>query len=268
MMNYRQAPIGIFDSGVGGLSVAREIFARLPQENAIYFGDDRRFPYGPRPAEQVQRFALQIGDFLFGLGVKMLVAACNTVSAVALPLLAARFPVPVLGVIEDTVHYAAPLSRRKRVGVLATPSTVASNAYPRAFRAIDPQIEVVQVASQFLVNLVENGNSDKQGALSATLRAITPFRRAEVDVLILGCTHYPYLTTKMVELLGDLAQIVDPAIAVSLRVERELTARGILNETKQGQNIFYTSGDAGRFRTVGQQLEPSVQDVLEMRWQE
>lgn len=259
------APIGIFDSGVGGLTVAREIISLLPEEPIIYVGDDGRFPYGPRPKEEIQEFACQISDFLINQGVKMIVVACNTVSSQALDLLVSRYSVPVLGVIEDTASYAAPLSRKKRVGVLATPGTVYSNAYPEAFSRIDPTIKVVQVASQALVNLIENGSGGENGVKEFASRVISPFRETGVDVLILGCTHYPYLTKLMTELLSDQAQIVDPAVAVSIRVRKELLERKLSASGGNAERTFYTTGNPALFLKVGSQIYPGLKSVRELK---
>jgi glutamate racemase len=262
----RNAPIGIFDSGVGGLTVAREIFARLPKEQTIYFGDDGRFPYGSRPPSEVQCFAMQILELLLGYQVKMVVVACNTVSALALPQLAKRSTVPIIGVIEDTARYVATLSKRGKIGILATPGTVQSGAYPRAFQAINPALVVTQIASQPLVNLVENGNRDHPGVKEFAIRTVAPFRLAGVDVLVLGCTHYPYLTRLMEELLGDQATIVDPALAVSLRLEKELKERDLLHEDGEGRHLFLTSGDPAQFLRVGRQMYPQLSTVEAWRW--
>ncbi|MCR4428269.1 MAG: glutamate racemase [Caldiserica bacterium] len=259
------APIGIFDSGVGGLTVAKEVISLLPNESIIYVGDDGRFPYGPRPREEVREFACEISDFLLSQGVKMIVVACNTVSSQAMDLLVPRYPIPVLGVIEDTALYAAPLSLKKRIGVLATPGTVNSNAYPQAFSRIDPQIKVVQVASQALVNLIENGSGGENGVKDFASKVISPFRELGVDVLILGCTHYPYLTKLMGELLGDQAQIVDPAVAVSLRVKRELTERKVLSEGNDPRRIFYTTGNPTLFLKVGSRIFPGLDSVESLK---
>lgn len=259
------APLGIFDSGVGGLTVAREIMALLPEESIIYVGDDNRFPYGPRPREEIQEFASQITDFLINQGVKMVVVACNTVSSQALDFLLASFSVPILGVIEDTASYALPLSQKKRIGVLATPGTVFSNAYPKAFSRLDPSIKVVQVASQALVNLIENGSGAKNGVKEFASKVISPFKEKGVDVLILGCTHYPYLVKLMKELIGNQAQIVDPALAVARRVQKELEERGLKAKDNDPRRIFYTTGNADLFLQVGSQICPGLKEVRELK---
>lgn len=262
----KELAIGIFDSGVGGLTVAREVIELLPGEDIIYVGDDGRFPYGPRPEDEVQAFALEIADFLFSQAVKIILVACNTVSARALSLLIPRYPISVIGVIEDTARYVAPLTRKKKVGILATPGTVSSMAYPRAFKAMDSQIEVVQVASQALVNLIENGSSTNPGVKEFAAQSIAPFHRADVDVLVLGCTHYPYLTKLMTELMSNQAMIVDPAVAVSQRVKRELEQHQLLKEaTGEGKRVFYTTGEPQLFLKVGRQIYPQLSEVRELR---
>jgi glutamate racemase len=259
------APIGIFDSGVGGLTVAREIISLLPKEPIIYVGDDGRFPYGPRPSEEIRTFACQISDYLHAQGVKMIVVACNTVSSQALDLLVSCYPIPILGVIEDTASFTAPLSKKGRIGVLATPGTVHSNAYPKAFSRIDPQIKVVQVASQALVNLIENGSGAESGIKEFASKVISPFKETGVDVLILGCTHYPYLTRLMTELISDQALIIDPAVAVSLRVKKELEERGMKAEGEKPERTFYTTGDPSLFLKVGRQIYSGLKEVRELK---
>ncbi len=262
----RESGIGIFDSGVGGLTVAREVIDLLPEEDIIYVGDDGRFPYGPRPAAEIEEFALEIAGFLCSRAVKIILVACNTASARALPALTSSFPIPVIGVIEDTARYVVPLTRKKKVGILATPGTVSSMAYPRAFKAVDDQIEIVQVASQALVNLIENGSSTNPGVNGFAAEAIAPFLRAGVDVLVLGCTHYPYLTKLMTELMADQAIIVDPAIAVSRRLKRELEQRQLLRQSgSEGKRIFYTTGEPSLFLRVGRQIYPRLNEVNELR---
>ena len=186
--------IGIFDSGVGGLTVLKEIARLLPGENLIYLGDTARVPYGTKSPETVCRYALEAADFLVGLGVKMLVVACNTASAVALEALQAKYDIPVIGVIEPGARRAAGLTRVRKVGVVGTEGTIKSDAYARAIRSIDPGIDVVSAACPLFVPLAEEGWAEHEIARIAAEEYVGPIR-AGIDTLVLGCTHYPLLTS-------------------------------------------------------------------------
>ncbi len=205
-----EAPIGLFDSGVGGLTVLRQIFARLPREHTVYLGDTARVPYGTRSGEVVTRYALQSGKHLAAHRIKLLVVACNTVSAQSLPALAAAMPMPVLGVIEPGARAAAAKSRGGTIAVLGTPATIASGAYQAALHRLAPSIKVVARACPLFVPLAEEGRIDGEVPRLVAERYLADLRRAGVDTVLLGCTHYPLLARA-------IAQVMGPEVAICRR---------------------------------------------------
>lgn len=227
----RAAPIGVFDSGLGGLTVARAIRRALPNEALVYLGDTARVPYGTRSAETVIRYARTCGRMLERRGIKMLVVACNTVSAVALDILRVELDMPVLGVIEPGARAAVKTSHTGRVGVIATAGTIASNAYPRAAASFETRAEIVQRAAPLLVPLAEEGWLDGEVPRLVVRRYLEPLIATGIDTLVLGCTHYPLFEALIEEeartLAGRAITIVDSGVAAagelgSLLAEREL----------------------------------------------
>jgi glutamate racemase len=220
--------IGIFDSGVGGLTVLSELNRRLPGESTAYLGDNARAPYGPRPAEDVQRFTLEAVDWLLSQDVKLLVLACNTATARALPLVRERSSVPVIGVVRPGAVAAASATRSRRVGVIATAGTVESGAYPAAIVEADPAVRVAQQACPELVPMVEAGIVDGRRAESVLRAYLEPLQAAEpaMDTLLLGCTHYPLLREPIESIVGDGVAVVDSAFTTALATEDLLDAFG------------------------------------------
>lgn len=214
-----RAPIGVFDSGLGGLTVARAIRAALPHERLVYLGDTARVPYGTRSPETIVRYAVSCAKALVRHDVKLIVVACNTVSAVALPELASRFGIPVIGVIEAGAKAGASASRGGRVGVLATSGTIASGAYERAIHALNPALEVVAVPAPLFVPLAEEGWTEGEIPEGIAARYLAPLIEASVDSVILGCTHYPLLRPTIARVLersgAANASIVDSAEALA-----------------------------------------------------
>ena len=202
-------PIGIFDSGVGGLTVYRALRARLPQESFVYLGDTARIPYGTRSPETVCAYARQDAAFLLACGVKLIVIACNTASSVALDLLQADYPVPVVGVIEPGARQAAAVTRCGHIGVIGTEATMASAAYPRAIRRIAPAVRVTSQSCPLFVPLVEEGWAQHPVTVTVAAEYLTPLREAEVDTLVLGCTHYPVLADVIRRVMGEGVTLVD-----------------------------------------------------------
>jgi len=241
--------IGVFDSGVGGLTVLKEIARHLPHEDLIYLGDTARVPYGTKSPETVRRYALEAADFLVERGVKMLVVACNTASAVALDALKAKYDLPVIGVIEPGAGRAAALTRSGKVGVIGTEGTIKSEAYPRAIRAIDPALDVVSVACPLFVPLAEEGWAEHDIARLAAVEYLGPIAR-EIDTLVLGCTHYPLLKTILHAVLGDGVELVDSAEETAHTVVAQLgTAR--VDRLRQRTISFYVTDVPTRFERVG-----------------
>ncbi len=241
--------IGIFDSGVGGLTVLKEIAALLPAEKLVYLGDTARVPYGTKSPETVCRYALEAADFLAGLGVKMLVVACNTASAVALAALQEKHDVPVIGVIEPGAQRAAALTRVGRIGVIGTEGTVKSDAYARTIRSINGTLEVVSVACPLFVPLAEEGWAEHEVARLAASEYLAPIS-LEIDTLVLGCTHYPLLKNTLHAVLGEGVQLVDSAEETARVVARRL---GDLRRPpdRPGEVRFYVTDVPTRFERVG-----------------
>jgi glutamate racemase len=242
----RDLPIGVFDSGIGGLTVVRALRRILPGEAILFFGDTARVPYGPKSAETVRRFALEDAGFLVSKGVKMVVVACNTVSSVALDDLARRVPLPVVGVVEPGARAAAAASRNGRIGVIGTRGTVASGAYPRAIRARRAEARVEQAACPLFVPLVEEGWSDNPVALAVAREYLDPLRRSGIDALVLGCTHYPLLKPVIAEVMGPDVTLVDTAEETAHDVRELLAARG-LAAARRGEDRCFVSDIPHRF---------------------
>ncbi|MBF0284401.1 MAG: glutamate racemase [Magnetococcales bacterium] len=214
-------PIGIFDSGVGGLTVLAELARRFPGESFIYLGDTARVPYGAKSARTVERYTLQAASFLLNKGVKAMVAACNTASALGLAALRAAEPhLPVLGVIQPGCRAAVATTRSHRVGVIGTRSTVASGAYPDALALLEPRIRAVALACPLFVPLAEEGWLDHPATRLIVAESLAPLRHEGVDALILGCTHYPLLAPIIAEVMGEGVALVDSASAVADELEQ------------------------------------------------
>ncbi len=247
-----QAPIGIFDSGIGGLTVARAIYERLPAESTVYFGDTARVPYGPKSPETVRRYSLEILDWLVGQGVKAVVIACNTSTAHALDALRAASPVPVIGVIEPGARAAVAAAHGGPIGVIGTAGTIASNAYGRAIRARDESVSIEQRACPLLVPLVEEGWFDHPAARLIAADYLRPLREAQVKALVLGCTHYPLLRPLLQAEMGDAVTLIDSG-AETAKVVDEILRREGLTAARGAEptHRFAVSDDEARFRAVG-----------------
>lgn len=248
-------PVGVFDSGVGGLTVAREISLQLPAETIIYYGDTAHVPYGSRTVDELIGFADAIVGFLIARGVKAIVDACNTTSAVALPYLQNKYNVPIVGVIEPGVAAALQATRNGRIGVLATAATVASNAHRQAILAGDGKVQVFAQACPKLVPLVEAGVVSGPAAAAAVAEYVLPLVAAGVDTLILGCTHYPFLAPLIQEIAGPEVTLIDPAAATVRELQGVLAAGdGLRGLHCSVAHSFYVSGDARSFSQVGRKL--------------
>jgi len=245
-------PIGIFDSGLGGLTVLRSLHRRLPSEDMVYFGDTARVPYGTKGARTVQAFAWQDGRFLVSLGVKLVVVACNTASAFALDDLAARLPVPVLGVIEPGVATALARTRGGRIGVIGTRGTIASGRYQARLAARVAPDRIVARPCPLFVPLVEEGLVDHRLTEMACREYLTELRDASIDTLILGCTHYPLLKPAIAAFLGPQVELVDSAETLAGAAESALRSAGLLRGGGgQGRLDFYLSDIPWTFTEVG-----------------
>ena len=224
-------PIGVFDSGVGGLTVLHECLVTLPHEDFIYFGDSapERFPYGTKPAATIRRFAHEVAQHLIERDVKLLVVACNSATAAALPDLQREFTVPLIGVITPEAHAAVQATRARRVGVMATEATVASGRYPAAIGVLDAGVEVSQVACPELVPLIQSGDVNGHGLHDAAKRYAEPLKQAEVDTVILGCTHYPLIRPMLQRIFGRDVTLITSAEEIAREVAATLERRGVAN---------------------------------------
>ncbi|NLK07898.1 MAG: glutamate racemase [Firmicutes bacterium] len=250
----RERPIGVYDSGVGGLTVVKWLRRKLPKEQILYFGDTARVPYGGRPPEEIIKFSRQILAFFVEKDVKFVIAACNTSSALALPSLIPNAPVPLMGVIGPGVKKAAVEVKGRRIGVIGTKGTVESRAYTEALQNVDPDIQVWETACPRLVPLVENGEWEGRQIETLLTEYLQPLLKHNIDTLILGCTHYPYLMTAIRAVLGNDIQIVDPGEAAAEEAVLELDRLGLLTHSKQGSDGFYVSGDPHVFGTIAKRL--------------
>ena len=269
-LNSEQA-IGVFDSGLGGISVVRAIIDLLPHEHLVYFGDTARVPYGSKSEETVVRFAHQISSFLREKQVKMIVVACNTASAVALESLQKRFNIPIVGVIEPGSEAAVKASKHKRIGVIGTASTIRSGAYRAAIRALDPEMEVTVQSCPLLVPLVEE-DWPHDGVVTQVLESyLSSFKIQKPDSLILGCTHYPYLKTIIQEVMGPAVRLVDSGEETAARVKQVLEELDLLNPESgdPGKHKFYVSDFPQKFeetasRFLGRPLDKLFKVELEV----
>jgi glutamate racemase len=253
--------IGVFDSGVGGLTVARAIMDQLPRESILYVADTARQPYGPKRIAEVRAYALEVMDHLVAHDVKMLVIACNTASAAVLRDARERYDVPVVEVIQPAVRRAARAPRNGRVGVIATRATIESMAYHDAFAAA-PHVELLGVAAPRLVEFVERGDTGSAELIEVTRGYLEPLLEAGCDTLILGCTHYPLLTGAISYVAGDGVTLVSSADETAKDVYRVLRDRGLAASGPAGRHRFHTTGDTELFARLGRRfLGPELQAV-------
>jgi glutamate racemase len=233
--------IGVFDSGVGGLTVVKELIRQLPAEDIVYFGDTARVPYGIKSKETVIRFSTEDILFLLKQDVKLICVACNTASSVALPVIKNHFKVPLVGVIGPGAREAVYATRNKRVGVIGTRGTIKSRAYEFEIKQLDRQVEVTAVACPLFVPFVEEGWLGGEVVLKVARTYLKPLKDARVDTVILGCTHYPILKAIIKEVLGKQVALIDSAKQVAMEVKKILAAEGMLDQGERGRHKFYVS---------------------------
>ncbi len=248
-------PVGVFDSGMGGLTVLHECLVTLPHEDFVYLGDGARLPYGPRPLEEIRRFAAEIAGYLESLGVKLIVAACNSATAAALPELQRRFEVPLVGVLAPEAHAAVLATRNRRIGLLATEATVASGRYEELVHALDAGAEVVSVACPRLVPLIESDDPFGDETADAVREYASALKGAEVDTVILGCTHYPLIRPILQRVFGRGVTLVFSAEETAREVAETLARKGVENDdAREGSYRFLTTGDPRHFREMGRRF--------------
>lgn len=246
------APVGIFDSGIGGLTVARAIYERLPQESTIYFGDTARVPYGPKSPDTVRRYSLEILHWLLDQGVKAVVIACNTSTAHALRALQETTAVPVIGVIKPGARAAIAAGSGGPVGVIGTAGTIASNAYARAIAALAPAVRVVQKPCPLFVPLVEEGWFEHPATELVAAEYLAPLRDEDIRALVLGCTHYPLLRPLLQRIMGQHVVLIDSGQATAVALETVLRDKALAaSGSASARHRFVVSDDEARFRLVG-----------------
>jgi glutamate racemase len=248
-------PVGVFDSGVGGLTVLHECLVTMPHEDFVYLGDHARLPYGPRPLDEVSRFAREIAAYLEGEGVKLLLVACNTATSAALPRLQEELAVPVVGVITPEAHAAVQATRNRRIGLMATEATVEAGRYAQLVRALDAGAQLVPVACPRLVPLIESDEPFGAGTTEAVREYAAPLKAAEVDTVILGCTHYPLIRPIFQRVFGRGVTLVFSAEETAREVAETLARKGIENgEAREGSYRFLTTGEPTLFRALGERF--------------
>lgn len=258
----------MFDSGLGGLTVARAVIDLLPNEDLVYFGDTGRFPYGPRPPEEVRRFSLQIADLLVEEGVKLIVVACNSAESAAFYRAERHYDVPVVTVIEPGVKESLSATHNQKVGLIATEATVTSRAYDATIKELAPGVELISQACPKFVDFVERGDTTSGAVLAAAEEYLTPLKEVGVDTLILGCTHYPLLSGVIRYVMGDGVVLVSSAEATANEVYATLLDEDLLNRSQEpGKHKFISSGEEGLFTELGQRfLGPEFKIVEQRAW--
>ena len=250
----RDSAIGVFDSGIGGLTVLHQIIETLPHENTVYLGDTARAPYGTKSMDTVLRYSYENSDFLVEKGVKILVVACNTSTAIALHRLKARLAVPVIGVIEPGVRRAIKSSKNKRIGVIGTEATIQSSAYTHALKSADPAVEVYSRACPLFVPLVEEGWTDNEVVEMTAKAYLEGFKQSGIDTLILGCTHYPLLKRAIRKFMGRGVRLIDSAEETAKEVESLLKRGSIVRKNGKGAHSFFVTDAPERFIKVGRRF--------------
>lgn len=275
----RSLPIGIFDSGVGGLTVYRALHERLPNEHFVYLGDTARVPYGTKSLATVERYAIENARFLEAHGIKLLVVACNTASALALPAIRSAVKVPVIGVIEPGARAAVAVAAGKKIGVIATEATVKSGAYAHAIAELDPTIEVIERTCPLFVPLAEEGWADTDVARAVAEQYLSDFRKQKIGAVVLGCTHYPILRDLISEVVGSDVALIDSGEAAAREVQHLLqpgepdesaenvSAKETARQLCDDLDHFYVTDAAERFAKVAERflgMSPSVLEAVEV----
>jgi glutamate racemase len=270
-----QQPVAVFDSGVGGLTVLHDLLVSLPTEDYVYLGDTARFPFGDRSPDELRTISIEIADHLAATGAKLIVVACNAASSAALPALEQhlerheRGPIDVIGVIAPATQLAVAGSRSGRIGLLATPATVAMGAYERAVRTADPHVHLESVACPDLASIIQGGFAFDELVVATVREYCAPLTKAHVDTVVLGCTHYPLVAPLLQRSLGRGVTLVTSGTGVARSVERALAARGLLNPREdEGAYRFRCTSDVEAFRAIGTrflQMPLGVVDQVQLK---
>ncbi len=261
-------PIGVFDSGLGGLTAVKELMKQLPKESIVYFGDTGRVPYGTRSNETVIKYVLQDIRFLLNFDIKLIIIACGTASSVALDVVKDQFDIPIVGVVEPAVQQAVKLTKNKKMGIIGTAGTINSGSYARKINEIDCEIVTISQACPLFVPLVENGYIDNQVARLVAEEYLHPLMAAKVDTIIMGCTHYPLLKNTITEIMGPEVSLVDPGAETARYVKELLEQEGKLSKLKpdkaKAQYKYFVSDSVESFsRLGGIFLEKGINEYVE-----
>lgn len=271
-MNFidRERPIGIFDSGIGGLTVVKRLAATLPNENLIYFGDTARVPYGSKSNSTVIEYALQDARFLTTKNVKAIVVACNTASSVAIGALKEKYDIPIIGMIEPGTEFALKATQNKNVGVIGTMATVDNEAYSKALKKADVKINVFEKACPLFVPLAEEGWTKHKATYEIAEEYLTELKGQDIDTLILGCTHYPILTDVIQKVVGENVKLIDSGIAAAELVKAEIERIGLINNSHSlGNREFYVTDIPKKFKEIaGLFLSSPVEEVKKVELEE
>ncbi|MCM8798706.1 MAG: glutamate racemase [Candidatus Omnitrophica bacterium] len=267
-MSERNQPIGIFDSGVGGLTVVRELQKVLPQEKFIYFGDTARVPYGNKSPNTVIKFSLENIVFLLKQNVKLVVVACNTSSSLALPFIRQYFRIPIVGVVNPAVRESVYATRNMRIGVIGTRATISSGVYEQEIKRLAPTIKVFTQSCPLFVPLVEEGWWEGEVVLNIAQRYLLPLKEKTVDTLILACTHYPLLKKVIKEIMGEEVALIDSAREVAIEVRKILEEENLLYQGKRKEKeiIYFVTDKSEAFREIGEKfLGGKIKDIYEIK---
>ena len=270
MDKRKTAPVGVFDSGVGGLTVAREIMRQLPDENIVYFGDTARVPYGSKSKENIIRFSRQIIRFLETKNVKAIVIACNTASALALDVVKQEFNIPIIGVIVPGARAAVRETRNKKIGVVGTEGTIHSEMYTKVIQGMEPGASVIGKPCPLFVPLVEEGFAKHHITDDVIEIYLEEMKHSDVDTMILGCTHYPLLRSKIMAYFGEKVHIVNPAYETALDLKRVLEEQGTANDSGNlNKYEFYVSDAAEKFKQFANSILPyNVETITQINIEE
>ncbi|MGZ9235621.1 MAG: glutamate racemase [Anaerolineales bacterium] len=267
MSNSLNSSIGVFDSGVGGISVLRALRAQMPEESVVYFGDQGHIPYGPRPMEQIRYFSEAITKFLLEQSAKIIVVACNTASAAALKSLREKFPDAQFVGMEPAVKPAAEHTQTGKVGVLATPATFQGALYASVVERFANGVELFQDTCPGLVQQIEQGNLNGEETRKILEGALLPMLEKNIDTVVLGCTHYPFVIPLIQQIVGERVRVVDPAPAVAKQTRRLLEAREMMNQSgSKGDVKFYTSGDPDELKALLPMLLGELGEIQKVEW--
>lgn len=262
----KEGPIGVFDSGIGGLTVVKEIMDILPKEDIIYFGDTARVPYGNKSKDTIEKFSLQICRFLESKGVKAIIIACNTASAYALEKIKDNFNIPVLGVISPGSRMAVSSTKNNRIGIIGTEGTVSSGAYSKKINEMKRDIEIFSTPCPLFVPIVEEGWSEKEASYMIAKEYLDYMKESKVDTLVMGCTHYPLLNNVVQNIMGDSVKLINPARETAIELKETLCNLNIeSSKEKKGVYNFYVSDNSKRFVKVGETfLRRRIDEILEI----